>query len=68
MYPGVVVQPDRVGGKPTLGESRVPVELIIECLDHGETPEQVADNYDLNLEDVLRFKQFREAHQPALNS
>ena len=63
--PGIVVQPGRVGGKPTIGKSRVPAELVAECLDEGETPEQIAYNYDLKLSDVLPFKQYRDAHQPA---
>ena len=65
-YPGVVVKPGRVGGKPTLGESRVPAELVADCLDQGEKPEEVAYNYSLPLKAVLDFKVYREAHQPAL--
>jgi len=64
-YPGIVVQSGRVGGKPTLGESRVPAALVAECLDEGETAEEVAENYDLRLADVLRFKTYRDSHKPA---
>jgi uncharacterized protein (DUF433 family) len=63
---GVVVRLGRVGGKPTLGESRVPAELIAECLDAGETAEQVADNYDLKVADVLQFKLYRDSNKPAV--
>lgn len=56
----------RVGGKPTLGNSRVPVELIAECLDEGESAEEIAFNYTVPLEDVLNFKIYRDAHAPAL--
>ncbi len=65
-YPGVVVRPDRVGGNPTLGESRVPAKLVAECLDNGESIEAIAYNYTLPLELVLEFKAYRDAHQPAL--
>jgi uncharacterized protein (DUF433 family) len=65
-YPGVVVMPGRVGGKPTLGDSRVPADLIAECLDEGESPEEIAFNYTVPLEDVLKFKMYRDAHAPAL--
>ncbi len=65
-YPGIVVQPGRVGGKPTLGESRVPAALVAECLDEGETAEEVAYNYSLPLKAVLDFKTHRDAHQPAI--
>jgi uncharacterized protein (DUF433 family) len=65
-YPGVVVIPGRVGGKPTLGESRVPAELVAECLDEGETAVEVADNYDLDLADVLKFKLSRDSRKSAV--
>ena len=64
-FPGVLVKLGRVGGKPTLGESRVPAELVADCLDTGETPEEVAYNYSLPLKAVLEFKTYRDAHQPA---
>jgi uncharacterized protein (DUF433 family) len=65
-YPGVKVVPGRVGGKPTLGDSRVPAELVAECLDAGETPEEIAYYYMVPLKAVLDFKTYRDAHQPAL--
>ncbi len=52
--------------KPTLGESRVPAELVAECLDGGETAEEVADNYDLKLADVLKFKRYRDSRKSAV--
>ena len=67
-YPGVVVTPGRVGGKPTLGDSRVPAELIAKCLDEGESPEEIAFNYTVKLQDVLNFKTYRDARAPALKS
>ncbi len=66
-YPGVVVQIGRVGGRPTLGESRVPAEQVAECLDAGETPQEIAYNYSLPLEAVVDFKTYRDAHKPALH-
>jgi uncharacterized protein (DUF433 family) len=65
-YPGVVVLPGRVGGKPTHGDSRVPAELVAECLDEGETAEEVADNYYLKLADVLKFKLYRDSRKSAV--
>jgi uncharacterized protein (DUF433 family) len=67
-YPGVITKLGRVGGKPTLGESRVPAELVAECLDNGESAEDIAFNYTLKLQDVLDFKTYRDAHAPALKS
>lgn len=71
-YPGVEVQPQdkpeewRVGGEPTIGESRVAAWRVADALDHGETPEEVAYNYSLALKAVVDFKAYRDAHQPAL--
>ena len=56
----------RVGGKPTLGESRVPAKLVAECLDEGETADEIAYNYSLPLKLVEDFKAFRDANQLAL--
>jgi uncharacterized protein (DUF433 family) len=46
----------RPGWRPTLGNSRVPADLIAECLDEGESPEEIAFNYRVPLEEVLNFK------------
>jgi uncharacterized protein (DUF433 family) len=51
-YPGVEQVPDRLGGKPVLKGTRVPAELVSECLDTGEAPEEIAYNYTLKLEDA----------------
>lgn len=60
-YPGVEQLPGRLSGKPVLKGTRVPAELVAECLDAGETPEEIAYNYTLQLQDVLNFKAYREA-------
>ena len=65
-YPSVEQVHDRLGGTPVLKGTRVPAELVAECLDAGETPEEIAYNYTLKLEDVLNFKAFREAHHVAI--
>ena len=65
-YPGVKVMPGRVDGKPTLGESRVPAELVAECLDAGDAPQDIAYNYTVPLKSVLDFKTYRDAHRPTL--
>ncbi|HTU46703.1 MAG TPA: DUF433 domain-containing protein [Bryobacteraceae bacterium] len=55
-YPGIEQVPDRLGGKPVLKGTRVPAELVAECLDAGETPEEIAYNYTLKLDEVLKFQ------------
>ena len=44
----------------------MPADQVIESLEGGETPEEVAYNHDLKLQDVLNLKAFRDSHQPVL--
>lgn len=64
-YPGVEQVPDRLGGKPVLKGTRVPADLVADCLDAGEAPQEIAYNYTLKLQDVLNFKAYRDAHHLA---
>jgi len=65
-YDGVEMIPGKVGGVPLLKNSRVPADLVADCLEDGETVEEVSYNYDLNPLDVARLKQYIEVHQPVL--
>ncbi len=52
--------PGRLGGAPVVRNSRVRADTLIECIELGESVEQIADNYELDIEDVravLRFAQ-----------
>jgi len=51
-YDGVETIPGRVNGVPLLKGTRVPADTIAESAELGETPEQIAFNYDLKLDDV----------------
>ncbi len=64
-YNGVERVPGRLGGQPVLRGTRVPADLIAECLDGGETPHEITYNYTLKLQDVLNFKAYRDTHQAA---
>ncbi len=64
-YAGVERIEGKVGGKPLLKNTRVPADLVVECLDGGETPQEIASNYRLKLQDVLNLKAYRDTHQPA---
>ena len=45
--------PGKVSGVPLVKNTRVPAETIAESAELGESPEEIAYNYDLRLEDVL---------------
>lgn len=65
-YDGVEVIPGKVSGVPLLKGTRMPADQVIESLDAGETVEEIAYNHDLNPDDIVRLKLFRDTHQPAL--
>jgi uncharacterized protein (DUF433 family) len=65
-YDGVEVVPGKVSGVPLLKGTRMPADQVIESLDAGETVEEIAYNHDLNPDDILRLKLFRDTHQPVL--
>jgi uncharacterized protein (DUF433 family) len=43
---------DRVSGVPTLRDSRLPADSIVSNFDAGESPEAIADMYEVPLESV----------------
>lgn len=43
--PGIVTNPDRRGGRPTLRGTRIAVEDVLYLLAAGEPVERVLDNY-----------------------
>ncbi len=49
----VEIVPGKVSGVPLVRNTRVPAESIAESAELGESPEEIAYNYDLRLEDVL---------------
>lgn len=51
--PGIVVDPAIRFGKPTIRGTRVPVDLIIAKLSGGMSNQEVAEEYDLTINDVL---------------
>jgi len=42
----------------------VPADLVADCLDDGETVEEIAYNYDPKPADILRLKLYMDSHQP----
>jgi uncharacterized protein (DUF433 family) len=67
--PVVEVVPGRLNGLPVVRNTRVEADLIPECQQLGETAEETASNYGLNLKDVLAIRSYVVSHtKPALAS
>jgi uncharacterized protein (DUF433 family) len=50
--PRIAVDPKVRFGKPVIRGTRVPVDLVIAKLAGGMAPEEVANEYDITVEDV----------------
>jgi len=50
--PGVVVDPGVRFGRPVIRGTRVPVHLVISKLAGGMKPEEVAEEYEITVEDI----------------
>ena len=65
-FDGVEVIEDKVSGVSLLKNTRVPADLVAECLDEGETVDEIAYNYHLNPADIVRLKLYMDSHQTAM--
>ena len=55
----ITIDPDVCHGKPCIRGLRYPVEMILELLSSGMTPEEILDDYDdLEREDILAALSF----------
>ena len=52
LYPGVISDPNILGGKPVIKGTRVPVSLVLGKLAGGMSIEEVMYEYYLNLERI----------------
>jgi len=48
----VVVDPKIMGGKPVILGTRITVDLLLELLASGMTPEEIAEDCRISIEDV----------------
>ena len=48
----IVVDPKVMSGKPVIRGTRITVDLILELLASGMTPEEIAKDYRISVEDV----------------
>jgi uncharacterized protein (DUF433 family) len=44
-YKWIVVNPNLLGGKPTVRGTRISVALVLQCLADGMSPEEIASDY-----------------------
>ena len=49
---GIEVDPKKMGGKPVIRGTRITVDRILELLEAGYTPEEIAKELDITVEDV----------------
>ena len=52
LFPGVISDPDLLGGEATIKDTRIPVSLIVGHLSSGMRLEELLDEYDLTQEQV----------------
>jgi len=48
----ITVDPKVMNGKPVVRGTRVTVDLILELLASGMTPEEIAEDYRISIEDI----------------
>jgi uncharacterized protein (DUF433 family) len=58
----VEVVPGKAGGLPVVQGTRVRADTIAESAELGETPQEIAYNYDLKLDEVLLVLAYAAAH------
>jgi uncharacterized protein (DUF433 family) len=58
----VEVVPGKVSGVPLVRNTRVPADTVLESAELGESAEEIAFNYDLQLEDVRTLLEYVPRH------
>jgi len=48
----IVVDPKVMAGKPVIKGTRITVDMILELLAAGMKPEEIAEDYNISLEDI----------------
>jgi uncharacterized protein (DUF433 family) len=64
--PIVEVVPGKVSGVPIIRGSRVPADQVVENYDAGESPEDIAYNFDLDPEDIRAVLAYAAGRHVAL--
>ncbi len=63
----VKIRAGYVHGAPTVGDSRVAVETIENGYELGQTPEELAADYDLPVEPIRAIFSYIRGHERALS-
>ena len=58
----IVAAPNVCGGRPTIKYTRLDVRHVVGCLNIGETPEEVAHNYQIPVEAVYEAIALRDVY------
>jgi uncharacterized protein (DUF433 family) len=61
--PSVQVDPGKLNGEPTVGPYRLEARTVVDCEKLGETPEEIAEDYGVPLEDVKAIIAYYHARQ-----
>ena len=62
MFDRIVCDPEILSGKPTIKGTRISVEIILEWLASGGTPEEIVAEYDhLTVEDIQEALRYAAA-------
>ncbi|MCX8171615.1 MAG: DUF433 domain-containing protein [Candidatus Bathyarchaeota archaeon] len=48
----IIIRADVMAGKPVIRNTRITVDLVLELLGRGMKPEDIARDYDIEVEDV----------------
>ena len=65
-YKWIVVQPDLLGGRPTVKGTRISVSQVLECLSLGMSAEEIAEDYPgFPKESILEILKFASDHVAA---
>jgi uncharacterized protein (DUF433 family) len=63
----VEVVPGKVSGVPLVRNTRVPADTVLESAELGESPEEIAFNYDLKSEETLALLAYAAERQRRAN-
>ncbi len=62
MFDRIACNPEILGGKPVVKGTRISVEIILEWLASGSTPEEIVAEYDqLSVEDIQQALRYAAA-------
>lgn len=63
----IVRDPQIFGGRPIIGRHRISVHAVVTLYRHGETPETIAEDYELTLPEVQAALAYYHGHQEEID-